>query len=370
MKQKLKILHLTGSLSIGGAERLILGLAQCTNPNDIELHIFSFGKLKKDSFLPDFKAINDLFLVVRPTRTLYDPRNISFIMRYIRQNQIDILQTHMIDADIIGRIAGRITGIPVISTLQNEPQYYDRQRFDRRWLARMTARYLTTHSVAVSKHIRKLFIQSWKIPEKKISAIYNAVVLDNLLRIEEKTKTPDSTVKVTNIGRLSPQKAQHHLLEAAAIVLGEHPTTRFMIVGRGILEEPLKKKAAELGITDQVIFTGVRRDIPNILAQTDIFVLSSLWEGLPLAAIEAMAAARPVVLTDVGGNYELVKSGTHGLIVPPGDVPALANALISLIKDKRKRLVMGRAAREQVRHKFSIETIGKKYQVLYKLLLD
>jgi len=370
MKEKQKILHLTGSLSIGGAQRLILGLAQYTGRTDIEMHIFSFGKISKDSFLPDLQALDDLFLVLRPTSTLYDPRNVLFIVRYIRQNQIDILQTHMMDADIIGGIAGRLAGIPVISTLHNEPQNYDRHRFDRRWLAHVTARYLTTHFVAVSKHIRKLFVEEWKIPEQKISAINNGVVLDNLLLIEDGTKATDSRITVTNIASLSTQKAQHLLLEAAKIVLVEHPTTRFMIVGRGSLEESLKKKTAKLGISDQVIFTGVRRDIPDILAQTDIFVLSSLWEGLPLTAIEAMAAARPVVLTDVGGIKELVLSGIHGLIVPPGDVPALADSLISLIKNKPQRLEMGRAAREQVRHKFSIERNIKQYQALYKLLLD
>lgn len=367
MRRQLKILHLTGSLTIGGAERLILGLAEWTSRADFEVHVCAFGVFREESFLPDFKAL-DIPLYLIPINRFYDPRIFLAIVRYVRHHQIDVLHTHLTDADIMGRLVGRLVGIPVISTLQNHPQNYDSQRIDRRWLARVTACHFTTHLVAVSHHIRKLFITNWQIPEGRISTIYNAVALDNLLPIPEKTEssTIDSNLTVTNIASLTPQKAQHLLLEAAKIVLTRHPDTRFMIVGRGVLEQPLKEKARALGIADRVTFTGVRRDIPQLLAQSDIFVLSSLWEGLPLAAIEAMAAARPVVLTDVGGNYELVEPGTHGLIVPPGDVPALADGLLSLINDQPRRLAMGRAARKQVLHHFSIETVAKQYEALYQ----
>ncbi len=156
------------------------------------------------------------------------------------------------------------------------------------------------------------------------------------------------------------------MLEAAKLVLIQRPETNFMIVGQGVLEKPLKEKARDLGIADRVIFTGISRNIPKILAKSDIFVLSSLWEGLPLAAIEAMAAACPVVLTDVGGNNELVEFGKQGLIVPPNDVPILANGLMALVKSQTLRLAMGQSARERVLQQFGIETITEQYQSLYR----
>jgi len=117
-----------------------------------------------------------------------------------------------------------------------------------------------------------------------------------------------------------------------------------------------------------VLFTGVRHDIPAVLAQTDIFTLSSLWEGLPVTAVEAMAAARPVVLTDVGGNRDLVEHGIHGYIVPPSDVPALAEQILLLMNNDVQRIRMGRAAREQVRRAFSMEMFVRQHEALYAML--
>jgi glycosyltransferase involved in cell wall biosynthesis len=121
-----------------------------------------------------------------------------------------------------------------------------------------------------------------------------------------------------------------------------------------------------LGIADRVEFTGLRQDVPQILADSDIFVLSSLREGMSLAAIEAMAAARPVVLTDVGGNPELVEAGVQGLIVPSGDAAALAEALLTLREDPSRRTGIGRAARARVRDVFSLETMTRQYEELYR----
>jgi glycosyltransferase involved in cell wall biosynthesis len=277
----------------------------------------------------------------------------------------------LINADIIGRTLGQWLGRPVVSTLQNEPQNYDRARFDQRWLERLTARYLPVSLVAVSKHVRTMFVEQWHIPKEKIGVIYNAVAMKPYLAIPvgpNRNKNDEGPV-IINVASLSEQKAQARLLEAAKLVLAEYPKARFMIVGRGRLEQKLKDYARTLGIAEQVIFTGLRHDIPDLLARADIFVLSSLWEGLPLAAVEAMAAARPVILTDVGGNSELVEHGQNGLLAPPGDVEALAGAIRLLLADPEQRLILGQAARAQVRHDFNIEMVVKQYETLYEALL-
>jgi glycosyltransferase involved in cell wall biosynthesis len=109
-------------------------------------------------------------------------------------------------------------------------------------------------------------------------------------------------------------------------------------------------------------------DIAGVLARSDIFVLSSLWEGLPLVAVEAMAAARPVVLSDVGGNRDLIDHGVQGLLVPPGDAAALAAALLELLADNPRLQAMGLAGRERVRHDFALETMARRYEDLYTLI--
>ncbi len=369
MTSKIRVLHIIDSLSVGGAERLLVALTGRIDQQAFETYVCCLGVIDGNVLASDLAGLSAPPYVVN-SRRLYNPRLITEIARYITTHNIDVVHTQLTHADIAGRVAARLAKRPVISTLQNEPRDYERQRIDRRWLERYTARYLTTRLVGVSQRIRDMFVQEWRIPADRVCTIYNAVPMEDYLAIPETSAlaSPDGPM-ITNIGRLTEQKAQHIFLSAARMVLDRRPDARFMIVGRGHLEQPLREQAQRLGIADRVTFTGVRRDIPNVLAESDVFVLSSFWEGLPLTAVEAMAAARPVVLTDVGGNRELVESGKNGLIVPPGDVPALATALLSLLDDRERRLAMGRAARARVQHDFNIDTIVDQYESLYRALV-
>jgi glycosyltransferase involved in cell wall biosynthesis len=340
-----------------------LELAQQTNREVCKPSVCAFGQFGAGSLLEEFQKLGPDFHLI-PSRSLYHPWTARAVQQYIRQKQIDIVHTHLVDADIIGSIAGRWARIPVLTTLHNSPENYARQRLDRRMLARLAAQRVTTHLVAVSQQIRQQFIEQWQVAPEQITAIRNSIRLDRFLDIAPGTAN-NGRLTVTNIASLNPQKAQHHLLEAAKLVLTQMPEVDFLIVGRGKLEQPLKERAQALGIADRVNFTGLRHDIPNVLAQSDVFVLSSLWEGLPVSALEAMGAARPVVLTDIGGNHELIESEAHGLLVPPGNVPALAQALLTLLRDKPRRLDMGRAARAQVQQEFSMDTFTRQYEETY-----
>lgn len=369
MTERIKVLHLISSLSVGGAERLILGLADRIDRSRFELHVCSLGVVRGNVLQPDFER-QGIPVYVIGSKLFYDVRSAIAVARYARRHQIDIIHTHLGDADVIGRVVGRFLRVPVVSTLHNEPRDYNRQRVDRRWLTRLTTRFLAPHLIAVSQRIRTMFVEEWNVPQERITMVYNAVPMDVYATIPEpsaQTRVGTDPV-ITNIGRLSPQKAQHDLLEAAKLVLEQRPDARFMIVGQGRLEQALKEQAQSLGIADRITFAGLRLDIPAVLEQSDIFVLSSLWEGLPLTAVEAMAAARPVVLTDVGGNRELVESGVQGLIVPPSDVPALAEALLKLLNDALLRDAMGQAGRARVHHDFSIDTFAAQHEALYQKL--
>lgn len=366
MKPRIKVLQLTASLAVGGAEVIILNLARRLDHGRFETHVCHLGQVRNNSLRPQFERLG-VPVYSTGSRKLYSPTNVRAVQRYVQEHQIDLIHTHLLHADIIGRLVGRWTGRPVVSTLHNVPFNYNRDRWDRRWLERLTARHLASRLIAVSEHIGARFVQEWGIPAERIKPIYNAVDMERLLAITPGVNGAASRGPViTNIASLSQQKAQDKLLETAQQVLQQRPGVRFKIVGRGRLEAKLKAYAETLGIAGQVEFTGLRHDIPEILAQTDIFVLPSLWEGLPLAAIEAMAAARPVVLTDVGGNHELVTSGQEGLLVPPGDVPALTAALLNLVDDPVCRERLGRNARARVREEFSLERMIREHERLYE----
>ncbi len=369
MNNRIKVLHLTASLSVGGAERIILGLVEKMDRARFETHVCVLGKFDENSFLPQFERAG-VPLCIIPVSHFYTPATLLGVLRYLRQHQFNVLNTHLTDADIVGRVAGWLTHTPVISTLHNAPLNYDNQRIDRRWLLRLTARFFPAHFVGVSEQISELFAAQWRIPEACISTIRNAVPLDDFLAVPEGTavKGDDSPLTITNVASLTPQKAQRVLLEAARLVLARYPSTQFLLVGIGELEQELKAQAQALGIADRVQFTGLRRDIPALLGQTDVFVLSSFWEGLPVSAIEAMAAARAVVLTDVGGNRELFESGVGGLMVPPRDAAALAEALLALLEDESLRLAMGRAARQKAQDTFGFATVTGAYGALYQAI--
>jgi glycosyltransferase involved in cell wall biosynthesis len=366
MTERLKILHLIDSLAVGGAERFLLNLLGQLDRSQFELHVCCLNVVRGNKLQPAFQQL-DLALTVLGSRHLYDLRSAWAVARYIRRHRIDIVHTHMLGPDVIGRLVGVLLQRPVFSTMQNEPRDYDRKRFDACWLERLSARRLPVHLIAVSERIRTMFLAEWQIPPARITTICNGVPMHELLAIPAlpPERPPGCGPVITTIGRLSRQKAQHYVLMAAQRVVQRYPSARFLIVGEGKLEDTLKQQARELGIAHAVRFTGVRDDIPAILAQSDLFVLSSLWEGLPLSAVEAMAAARPVVLTDVGGHRELVQHGVQGLIVPPGDADALADALLCLLDDEPRRVAMGRAARQRVAHDFNIQTVAARYAAAY-----
>lgn len=368
MSRPIRVLQLIPTLGVGGAEQLLLSFAQRLDRARFELYICSLGEVLGNPLQPEFERLG-LPLRVIDAKHMYTPGMLAEVARYVRQNDIDIIHTHQSNADVVGLLVGRALRRPVVATMHSVPFNYRRERLYNRWLIRLTARCLATNFVAVSRAVREGFVREWGLPENSIEIIYNGVPMERYLPILEGTRRQAGAGPViTNIGRLGLSKGQHLLLDAARIVLERQPSARFMIVGQGQLEARLKAQAARLGIAERVTFAGMRRDIPAILAETDVFVLSSLWEGLPLTAVEAMAAARPVVLTDVGGNRELVEPGVQGLIVPPGDAPALAEALVGLLEDEPGRLKMGRAARVRVRHEFSMDVFVARHAALYEAM--
>lgn len=367
MAQRYTILHLCDSLSVGGAERLILGLAGHLDRERFAMRVCGLGVLRGNLLQPEFERLGVPIDVIG-SRRFYDPAAIAAVVKIVRSHKVDLIHTHLTYADVVGRLVGQLTGRPIVSTLHNEPYDYDRQRVDRRWLQHITARYAATRLVAVAPRLRDAYLRAWKLPPEQVVAILNAVPLERFLDIPERPAN-DADIVITNIGRLNPQKAQSLLLDAMQQVLQRYPRARLMIVGQGRLEQELKLLAQTLGIAERVQFTGVRNDVAEVLAETDIFVLSSRWEGLPVTAAEAMAAGRAIVLTDVGGNRDLVEHGAHGLIVPPNDVTALRDALLTLVEDGEQRRALGRAARERARHELDMGVFAQRHEALYESLL-
>ena len=173
---------------------------------------------------------------------------------------------------------------------------------------------------------------------------------------------------VGSIGRLTRQKGYMHLLQSAGMVLTSLPNVHFLIIGEGELENELKAQASRLGIASAVHFAGARSNIEELLAVMDLFVSSSLWEGLPTVLLESMAARVPVVATDVSGTRELVQDGVTGLLVPPGDPRALSRAMIHMLQNLSLRAKMAEIAYQRVQD-FSMNRIAARHCEIYHDLL-
>src|SRR5207244_4140922 len=195
-------------------------------------------------------------------------------------------------------------------------------------------------------------------------ARFRSVQVDPAVKRKELGLPPDGVI-VGTVGRLVPIKGLEWLLKAAPQVLAQFPQACFVIIGDGPLLSELKELASELGISPRVVFLGTRHDIPECLTALDLFVLPSLNEGMGRALVEAMAVGCPVVATCVGGIPDVVTDGATGLLVPPRDDRALADAILTLLRDRRLLAAYGEAAQRRVDERFDIETMVRSIERLY-----
>jgi glycosyltransferase involved in cell wall biosynthesis len=230
--------------------------------------------------------------------------------------------------------------------------------------------------IAVSHHAKRSHIR-WGINGRKIDVLHNCIVLsdfmiDSQFNPEQKKHDiglrPDSNV-VCNVAALTPVKGQKYLLEAMSKVVKIIPHTTLLIVGDGSLRSQLQMLANKLDIARNVIFMGVRKDVPELLAISDIFVLSSLSEGISISGLEAMSMRLPVVATAAEGNLELVVNHETGLLVPSRDAHGLAEAILYLLQSDEKKKAFGIAGRRRVEKHFSSDVIVPKLECIYKKLL-
>jgi glycosyltransferase involved in cell wall biosynthesis len=174
---------------------------------------------------------------------------------------------------------------------------------------------------------------------------------------------------IATVGRLVEAKGHRYLIESAKPVLSRFPDAHFLIIGDGELRTELERQAAQLEVAEHVHFLGTRKEVAGLLAAADLFVLPSLWEGLPMALLEAMAAAKPIVSTAVAGTDETIISGQTGLVVPPRDSLALAEGISHLLREPAEAQAMGQAARRLVEASFSARKNASEHVRLYRRLL-
>lgn len=306
--------------------------------------------------------------LVREISPRHDWRALWQLRALCLTHAFDVIHTHSSKTGLLGRLAGRLAGVPlVIHTVHGYAFPAARTRRERRFylgLEWLGAR-LCDAMIVLKEDDRKLAQQRLGVPTDRLILLPNGVDTERFRPrlTEERQRLRETllnisadTLAIGMVGRLWRQKNPHCLVEAASRILRDaRVDVRFFLIGDGELRESLEQRIAELGLGDRARILGWREDMPDLLPALDIFVLPSRWEGLSLAILEALACGLPVVVSDIPGNRDLVDIDRDGLVFPDDDAAALATALTRLINDAELRHAFGQAGREKVLRYYRLE---------------
>lgn len=304
------------------------------------------------------------------------------LLSVLRSEQPVLIHAHGFKVSLWGRLAGRISGIPVVVTVHNYPAYAaDGQVIPRifRAVEKFQGEWAFRY-IAVSGTLADYLKENTDIPAEKIKVIYNGIntVPFEQSRREEEGAEPkicldfikkDGVTLVGTIARLAPQKGLSHFIRAAALLAPRFPQLKFVVIGDGPVKKFLERMVHKMDLKGRVFFTGYMEDIPSVMSKLDVFVLPSYKEGLSITLLEALAAARPVVASRTGGIPEIIMHNKTGKLIMPGDSRALAEAVeyFLLNPDEAKR--MASAGQARTKEIFSRDEMLKSTEEIYRELV-
>jgi glycosyltransferase involved in cell wall biosynthesis len=363
---------------MGGMEEHILKLARGLRQRG---HPVSLVCPTDDVIEPLREACREAGAEVRPLPDRRGPigaarrlRELSAILRPYRKGVLHLHLTGPYGGDLV-LLAGKLAGCAAIVRTEHQPPETPPSDFQR-WRMRTKDRWLDA-VLCVSRENMTHFTRDLGRDRAKFAVVHNSIDLPRFdpakvdaAQSRHAMGVPADAEIVGMIARLAEErKGAAQFLEMAARVADQRAQARFVIVGDGPLRVGLESRAAELGVASRVLFLGERADVPDVLAAFDVFVMPSLWEGGPYTVLEAMAMQRPVVTTNVGMVPDVVRSGEHALVVPPGDSGALAEAVLRLLDDQPLRLRVAQAGRRLAVDGFSEERLVEGVLAVYDRVL-
>ncbi len=361
-----RLAHLIESDGPGGAERMVATLAASLQAAGADNLVIApadgEGWLARE--LAGTGVRVESFRLDRP----FSPAFARGLATTLKRNRIALAHSHEFTMAVYGAWAARRAGIPHLFTMHGSRYYAGRLQ---RRVAMRVAAALSGPVVAVSQSLAQHLSRDIWLRASRVVMIPNGAALARVARSTLRAELklgPDDRLALA-VGNLYPVKGHIHLLDALDLLRDRFPRLHVAIAGRGDLQTSLEERARALGVGDRVHLLGLRSDVGNVLAGADVFVLPSLSEGLPMALIEAMLAARPIIATNVGEIGSVLRGGRDGMLVPPGDPSALANALAHVISDpaEARRLDTAAALRAE---DFTVAKMMDRYAALYGTLLS
>ena len=328
------------------------------------------------------KRINLLFIdeLVREISPVNDGITLFKLYNTMRNNHYDIVHTHSSKAGILGRWAARLAGVPVIiHTIHGWSFHEYLPSFQKNiyiFLEKITARF-TDVLVVVSESDFNIGINEGIGRKSQYRLIRSAIPRIKFNHMEKENNTirkklqiPDHVVVIGNVGRLSDQKNPLEWIHIAHRLSKEMENVIFLLVGDGPLRLDIEEEIKKLQLSEKVILTGLTRDVQSYLSIMDVFLITSLWEGLPRTVLQAMAMGIPVVAYKSGGIPEVVNDGISGYLCNPGDIDEMTKKTILLLKNPIMREEMGRKGRSMISNEFDLQVMIKQVSQLYFDLLN
>jgi glycosyltransferase involved in cell wall biosynthesis len=370
----IRVLHIIDHLGLGGAQTLLFDLATTLakrgryrasicclgSPTGLSHEIWAAGTPLTHLNARQESRIQLLFTF---------PRLISII----RKEKVALIHTHLFASNTLGRVAGMLLGLPVvIHEQQNETKVLPihKKLVDRALASKAAA------IIAVSDSTRAFNIRVKGVDPDKIHTVPNAINLERLRleavhrqQMRKSLNLPPSAPLVIGVGRLAQQKRFDLWLEAAAGVHQQVPDAQFLLVGDGPLRHELETQAESLELEQVVRFLGAREDVPQLLGASDLFVLSSDYEGLPLALLEALAMGLPAIATAADGSAEVLQGTSAGRLVPTCNVSLLTSTIVDLLQNPQTAQALGSAGRDLVEARYSAEGMAEAVESVYAQVL-
>jgi glycosyltransferase involved in cell wall biosynthesis len=365
------IAHFVTTLHTGGTERQLVELLRSMDADRFRPRMICIRP--EGTFLRDLEKLGVHPYKLEVRRTLARPATLGVIVRlaaWLRSEEVSLLHCHDVYTVLVGVPAARLAGIPVIAARRDLAHHLTPAK-------RLALRFAMARATAVLTNAVTVAAQAEAedgVPASRLAIVPNGIDLaafDRAMKILHAPIPAHEGPTVLTVARMThPAKGHDDLLEAAVHVQAAIPGVRFLIAGDGPREGELRAQAEARGLSGAVRFLGRRHDVPALLAHVDLVCHLALAEGMPNAIMEAMAAARPVVATSVGGVPELVRHGVTGLLVPPRDARGAARAIIALLGDRAGAEKLGQAARARVEAEYTTARLAARTSALYETILS
>lgn len=372
------IAFVTDARAWGGAEVYLMQLLAAVRAAGLEPRVFCADRREVDDWVEELERCGYSVERYRPTKE-FNPLGYFVARRLLRGFElIHINKTHprnCLPAVLAARLSGAKVVVATEHLAPSPDSHFPMGRQIITFLVRCTNRLLD-RTIAVSELSRSMLISNYRVSPEKIVAIRNGMDVerfdedvDAVAVRAELGLAPDDRVAIL-IGRFEARKGHNCAMRAAKLASARVPGLKMVFAGDGELENDLRAEAEKLGVSDRVLFVGFRRDIPRLMAASDVLLLPSDDECLPLVILEAMSSRLPVIATDVGGISEAVDDGRTGILVSPRDTEGLADAMVEVLGDQERARAMGLEGRRKVEAEFSLVACSAAVLDVYEELLS